>query len=212
MTSAGGSSVPGWVIGPALDLFTDDNRSKVQGVLGRPHAVVFGWQYHFAGGSGRTTVVFTAYAEYLACISEARPGDHFTLYDLDSLIPLAFLQRAVTSTDRHELPEADWELVAQRLRRGQDMVLVRRSVASSGASEVEVFEPTTPEDEWLADLRDAVRSRGGELLGFEAAILDAGVTGIVSSVTPTSGEGRIHALVDAKRPDRDGAVPLSGPY
>jgi hypothetical protein len=214
VTSAEPSSEDVWVDDPALNLFSDDNRSAVEAVLSRPGAVVFGWHHHFAGGSSRTGVVFTRYREYVAFVDQAKPGDHLTLFDPDSLTSLAFLRSgAVDSTDSPQLTGADWELLDQRVQSGHEIALVhRRSVAPPSSIEVDLIEASVPEDEWLAELQQQMSTARGELLGWDQAILDAGLVGTVGTVSPKPGDHRVHALVDAKRPNSSGKVPLSGPY
>lgn len=212
-TSASPFGQDTWVTDPVLDLFSAANRSKVEAALGNPTAVVFGWHYHLKGGASRSDVVFTDYGDYLAYTDRARPGDHFTLVDLDSVAPLAFARcGSPESPDGPVLTAAAWADLVQRVRGGREVVAVRRYVAPTGAVEVELSEDTIPEDEWLSDLQRDLQDGRGELLIWKAELFDESPSGKVTTVTPAQGDRRVHVLVDAKRPSRDGKVPRSGPY
>ena len=206
MTSAERSYEEGWVANPAINLFTKEHSSAVEAALSRPGAVVFGWHYHFAGGRSRDGVVFTRYGEYVAYIDQAKPGDHITLFDLQSMTSLAFLRNgSVESTDGPQLTDADWELLEQRVRGGQEIALIHRhSAAPPGSVEADLIEATYPEDEWLAELQLEMSTAQGELLGWDQAVLDEGPFGTVALVNLRPGERRVHALVDATRPNSNG--------
>jgi hypothetical protein len=202
-----------WIADPELDLFSEQNRSKVEDALSKPDAVVFGWHYHYAGGASRTDVVFTDYLDYLERTDWARPGDHFTLVDLDSAALLALARvGSPGSPDSPMLTSAQWEDLGQRVRNGKEVVVVRRYVALSGAVEVELSHDTYPEDEWLTAFKRELQAGRGELLIWDNEVFDESPTGSTSTVTPGPGSRRVHALVDAKRPSSNGTVPRSGPY
>jgi hypothetical protein len=78
--------------------------------------------------------------------------------------------------------------------------------------EAELIEVTVPEEEWLAELQREMTTAHGELVGWDQAILDAGLVRRVETVSPQAGDRRVHALVDARRPNSSGKVPISGPY
>lgn len=201
-----------WVSNPAFDLRGPENSAAVEAAFRSFAAAVFGWHYHFAGGSSRTSVAFTNLPAYVAHLGVMNPGDHLTLFDLNALVPFAIMRKGSPEPRYHPaLTDQDWAAITERVPH-DEIVVVRRLITASGETQIEVYEPTVPEDEWLDDLRRAAEAEPGEILVWEGSLLDQGLMGIVTTVSPTKGDRRVHALVDAKWSNSDGLVPWSGPY
>ena len=209
-------STAGWVRRSELDLLLAANLSAVEDALSRPGAMVFGWHYYFRGGSSRTGVQFHDFGSYLQYIERARPGDHFTLFDLDSIAAQAFLRRgAANSSARLNLDDDEWNQLRELLEdRSEGLVVVRRFVGPlTGTTHSDVDELWNPDDDEWTEFRRQLLWGLGEVLFFSDQVLDLDSDGNqVNCVTPNSAAPRVHALVDAKRPSSEGLVPLHGPY
>lgn len=211
-----------WVQQPSLNLLSDGNLAVVRGAFRHPRAVVFGWQYYYVGGSARGTVAFTSTEGYVGHIERAKPGDHFTLFELDALLDRALIHIGdIHSTHVLHL-DGSTPVTKDGARRSlQDVVadedaevLVIRRFAGplTGTIDVTLSElPGTGEEREVTFKRDLLWGRG-ELVMFDQRLLDEDeYGGIVETVTPVE-RRRIHALVDAKRPSLEGTVPLTGAY
>ena len=210
-----------WVPRPELDLFSAANLSCVQAALSNPSAVVFGWHYHYKGGTSRSIVAFTDFDEYLRYVERARPGDHFTSFELDALLELAVVHVGdIQSTHGLSLDGSTPVIVGGRRRSVQDVLadenaevlLIRRfSGMLTGTTDVALTElPGTGDERRIAFGRELGWGRG-ELIMFDQWTLDEDVHGeVVDAVTPD--RTRVHALADVKRPSLEGTVPLNGPY
>jgi hypothetical protein len=211
-----------WVQRPPLDLLSDGNLAAVRGAFRHPRAVVFGWQYRYFGGGSRSTVAFTSTEEYFRHIERAKPGDHFTLFELDALLDRAVIHIGnVHSTHFLDLDGSTPVTIAGAHRSLHDVltdedaeVLVIRRFAGllTGTIDVTLSElPGTGDEREVTFKRDLLWGRG-ELVMFDQRLFDEDeYGGIVETVTPVE-RRRIHALVDAKRPSLEGTVPLSGAY
>jgi hypothetical protein len=211
-----------WVQRPTLDLFSDGNLEAVRGALRHPRAVVFGWQYFYKGGSSRSTVAFTSPEEYFGHVERAKPGDHFTLFELDPLLDRAVVQIGdIHSTHFLDLDGSTPVTIAGARRTLQEVltdeeaeVLVIRRFAGSltGTIDVTLSElPGTGDERMVNFKRDLLWGRG-ELVMFDQQLFDEDeLGGILESISPLD-RRRIHALVDAKRPSLEGRVPLTGAY
>jgi hypothetical protein len=211
-----------WVQRPELDLFSEANLSAVHIALSNPSAVVFGWQYFYNGGSARIKVAFTTSDQYLHHVERAKPGDHFTLFDLDALIDRAVVHLGhIHATHRLELDNSTPMTVAGLDRSLHDVLVdedaevlvVRRFVEPiTGTVDVRLSSLPGTGDERQADFQHDLLLGRGELMMFDQRVFDEDEHGgTVETVTPLEGR-RINALVDAKRPSLEGTVPLHGAY
>jgi hypothetical protein len=223
---------PNWVRDPPRDILSEQNLAAVRDALRTPGAVVFGWHYFYYGGSARSELLFVNAEELIKHVRQSRPGDHFTLYDLDSVAPLAVLhlgdassRSAISLTEpvRSELARVGSESP------GRAVVLVQRACEHDGRVTrcsmvvrepedlVDTWEQTQEFDAHLTWPRDGgfmpLPAWFGELFAFDEPDLDRGEPNgrSIASVS-NSYLRRIHALVDAKRPDDDGLIPTSGAY
>ena len=211
-----------WVQRPTLNLLSDGNLAAVRGAFRHPGAVVFGWQYYYKGGSSRSTVAFTSPEEYLGHIERAKPGDHFTLFELDALLDRSVVHIGdIHSTHILDLDGSTPVTIAGARRSLQDVltdedaeVLVIRRFAGllTGRIDVTLSElPGTGDEREVNFKRDLLWGRG-ELVMFDQRLFDEDeYGGVVESISPVE-RRRIHALVDAKRPSLEGTVPLTGAY
>jgi hypothetical protein len=211
-----------WVQRPTLDLLSDGNLEAVRGALRHPRAVVFGWQYFYKGGSSRSSVAFTSPEEYFGHVERAKPGDHFTLFELDPLLDRAVVQIGhIHSTHFLDLDGSTPVTIAGARRTLQEVltdeeaeVLVIRRFAGplTGTIDVTLSElPGTGDERVVNFKRDLLWGRG-ELVMFDQQLFDEDeLGGILESISPLE-RRRIHALVDAKRPSLEGTVPLTGAY
>jgi hypothetical protein len=194
----------------------------VRTALEQPNAVVFGWQYHYYGGGSRTLVTFTDLEQYLRHIERAYPGDHFTLFRLDHLIDRAALHVGdIHSTRAFTLEDSTTIRVGGRVRPLQDVLgdewaeilMVRRFVGPlTGTIDVKPSELPGEDHERRQDFARDVAWGRGELIVFDQAVFEEDEHGgVVTTITPTD-RRRVNALVDAKRPDAEGLVPLGGSY
>ncbi len=83
-----------WVRDPPRDVLSEQNLAAIRGAFEKPEAVIFGWHYFYYGGSTRSELLFVNAEELINHFKQSRPGDHFTLYDLDSVAPLAVPARS----------------------------------------------------------------------------------------------------------------------
>lgn len=204
---------PAWVLDEAANALSSSNLAKVGGALARADSVVFGWHYHFAGGSGRSDLIFTSYADCVRYFEAARAGDHLTLYDLDEVAPHAEVHIGTPESDDRLAASPNWRPLREYMSNDEDaVVIVRASDIHSGSVEAAMHLPTYPLEDWLPEFERETASRRGELLAFGLRTLDRASHGVIESVTPPRGDRRLLALLDAKRPADDGTVPSSGPY
>lgn len=211
-----------WVQRPETDLLSEVNLELVRAALRRPSGVIFGWQYFYFGGGSRKTVAFTAPDQYLQHIERAKPGDHFTLFDLDALMSRAVVHIGdIHGTNVLELDLSIPITVAGRDRslrevfadEDAEVLVVRRFVAPLTGT-VEATSSSLPGtgDERQVDFQRGLVWGRGELVMFDQWVFDEDEHGgMVETVTPLKGR-RINALVDAKRSSPEGTVPLSGTY
>lgn len=201
-----------WVSEPELDLFSSTNLSAAEHALSRKGALVFGWHYHFKGGSNRTRVQFHDFDSFLRHVERSRPGDHFTLFDLDSLAPHALMRRgAADSPARPTLEDSEWSQLRGLLSdRSFDLAVVRRFVGPlTGTVVTEFWFPD--DDEWI-EFRRQFFSGLGEALFFSDNVFDLDADGNQVNLVDAYPGRRINALIDAKRPNSEGLVPLRGSY
>ncbi len=205
-----------WSEDPSLSLFSTENRANVERAFASPSAVIFGWHYFFAGGSSRSMVDFESYDTYHAAVERARPGDHFCLFDLDSLHNVALLHTGdVRSQQSVALDDAGEKILRPILADGRNELAVvgRHQPPGSDVPAAWVEELWDLADSDWDDFRRRCATTPGEVFVFHQDVLDADQAGApVRSVTATDGRRRVHALVDAKRPDEHGRVPSNGPY
>ena len=211
-----------WVDRPDVSLFSDENIATVLRAFQRQSCVVFGWQYFYFGGSSRSEVTFTSSDQYLRHVERARPGDYFTLFDLDELADRAVLRLGdVRSTINLDL-DIVTPISLAGARRSLDDVLgdedaavlvIRRFVgALTGTIDVTVSSLPGTGDERQAEFQRNLQWGRGELVMFDQRLFDEDEHGgTIETVTPIDAR-RIHALVDAKRPSPEGTVPLNGTY
>jgi hypothetical protein len=160
--------------------------------------------------------------EYFGHIERAKPGDHFTLFELNALLDRAVIHIGnVHSTHILDLEGSTPVTIAGAHRSLQHVltdedaeVLVIRRFAGllTGTVDVTLSQlPGTGDEREVTFKRDLLWGRG-DLVMFDQRLFDEGeYGGIVETVTPVE-RRRIHALVDAKRPSPEGTVPLSGAY
>jgi hypothetical protein len=196
-----------WVHRPEGDLFSKENLDAVRMAFRRANGVVFGWHYFYAGGSSRSTVVFTALDQYLHHIERASPGDIFTLYELDPLLDRA----VVLLGDRHSTgPLVLREPVVGLADEDAPLLIVRRFVGPL----IETVDATATQllgtsDERQVEFEQALLWGRGELALFDERVLDR--RSVAGSNAAQRGRPA-HALVEAVRPSAEGTVPVSGPY
>lgn len=161
---------------------------------------MFGWQHHYCGGASRSKVLFSRLDDYLAHVAGSRPGDHYTLFSLDELL----------QEYRGAVIEPGTPVWGESSEQPSQTVVVWRSVdPTSETVEAAVFEFERDDDD--PDLRDWPSDRG-EVMMFDSRLLDEDdFGGAVTWVTPTDRRRRL-AVVDAKRPNQEGLVPLHGVY
>lgn len=180
----------------------------------------------------RSDLVFGSAEDLINLIEQAQPGDQFTLFDLDRVAPLAIKHLgesthqaliSLAAADRLELAQvgmkAQWKAVILLQRAcGIDGRLTRCSIVERGPEDlVDNWEEAKNYDArstWPRDGMFLPFTRWfGELLAFDEADLDRNVeTGrTIETVTSTELD-RTYALIDAKRPDEQGLVTISGAY
>ena len=221
-----------WIRDDLGNALSDLNLTAVRGSFQKNGAVVFGFHYHYYGGAARTMVVFGSAEDLIGHMTDARPGDHFTLFDLDSVAAVASLHLGVaksgdvipfTRSDRIDLDriasESPWRAT----------ILIQRSTEPAGdvtlcsILEREPAEFTTNWEMFREYAVQATWPRGaasislgewsGEVYAFDESDLDRDMDRGEDIVTVTAkGARRTRALVDAKRPDEQGLVPVSGAY
>lgn len=208
-----------WVLRPELDLLSEANLAIAQTAFLGANNVVFGWQYHYYGGSSRSIIAFTSWEDYLRSIERARPGDFFTLFSLDATRELAVLRVGdVCSTHTlrpDELSEVDvagkWQSLSDVLADDDAAVLIIRQFVGplTGTMEVKLNElPGTPDERKMAFDQELLWGRG-ELIIFDQHLLDEDEHGMQSH---RPAPGRVHAMLEAKRPSLEGTIPLGGAY
>lgn len=183
--------------------------------LSRPGALVFGWHYHYAGGGSRTRVRFHDYTSYLREVETARPGDHFTLFDLDTIAPHAFRREgSVDSSSGVSLSSDEWDDLRSRIEgEANEVVVVRRFIGPLTATvHSDVEEIWRPDDDEWVQFRSGLVWRPGEAVFFTDEVFDLAPDGSLIEAVTAYPNRRINALVDAKRPNAEGLVPRSGPY
>jgi hypothetical protein len=221
-----------WVRDDPRDVLSEQNLAAIRDAFRKPGAVVFGWHYFYYGGSARSELLFVNPEELIKHLKQSRPGDHFTLYDLDSVAPLAVLHLgSKSSTSAISLTE----LVRTELARlgsaspSKAVVLMQRACERDGRVTrcsiverepedlVDTWEQTQEFDAHLTWPRDGTfippQDWFGELFALDETDLDRDEPSGRSITSVSSGYlRRSHALVDAKRPDEDGLIPTSGAY
>jgi hypothetical protein len=186
----------------------------------------------YYGGSARSELLFVNAQELIKHVKQSRPGDHFTLYDLDSVAPLAVLHLGDTSSRaaisltepvRSELARVGSEspshaVVLMQRACEQDGRVTRCSIVVREPEDlVDTWEQTQEFDAHLTWPRDGtfmpLQAWFGELFAFDETDLDRDApSGRSIASVSASYLRRSHALVDAKRPDEDGLIPTSGAY
>jgi hypothetical protein len=177
-------------------------------------------------------LLFVSAVELIKHLNQSRPGDHFTLYDLDAVAPLAIMHLgdasarsalSLTPAVRSELARAGSESPSRAV------VLIQRVFESDGRvtrCSMDVLESDALVDNWEEtqefDAHLTWPADGtfmplpawfGELFAFDETVLDRDEPSGRSVHSVSSRDlRRSHALVDAKRPDEDGRIPTSGAY
>jgi hypothetical protein len=206
-----------WVTDEQLNLLSEANLARVRQALSRPNAVIFGWRYLFAAGTSRSPLIVGDFDQYERLIQQWSAGDHITLYDFDAVQSLALIHlRAVpASTVKSRLAEILGPILIDPLA---EVTVVGRGRQPSGDSALmrEMNEPTY--EDWQL-IESWYAKHGHEIAAFNTTIgnvdnrLDSDDRGQpIPTVTQPEGRRRIHALVDAKRPNTVGLVPRSGAY
>jgi hypothetical protein len=224
--------VSNWIHDDKGNALSDANVEAIRTCLGRAGSVVFGWHYHYYGGSSRSELVFGSADDLLRYIDRSRRGDHFTLYDLDRVASLAFLHLGTPESETVvDLHEQDRSRLAEtgNHSRWKAVVLVQRALDADGrvaCCSVYEIEPDDLMRNWEeangytvqaiwppARATWTIGQWPGELYTFDETVLDLNQeTGqSVDEVSPAQRK-RSLALIDAKRPDDHGMVPISGAY
>jgi len=168
---------------------------------------VFGWHLHYYGGRGADIIAFQDWQAYRSYIEGSRPGDRFILWSVGQLRSkgLILAEKSEGQNSSHqkmlEALEAAVRYLAQRPYgpEGLEVVAVRRCGSGDGL-EIRVFDI-----ELLEELREFLES--AQLVGDRWCVLP------FTEVDPPKEKARPeYLLVDAKRPNDSGAVPISGYY
>lgn len=221
-----------WIRDDLTNALSKQNVASLSEALGTPGAVVFGWHYFYYGGATRSELLFVSADELIKHVNQSRPGDHFTLYNLDAVAPLAIMHLgeasarsalSFTPAVRSELARAGSESPSRAV------VLIQRAFESGGRvarCSMDVLEPDALVDAWEEtqefDAHVTWPADGthmplpawfGELFAFDETDLDRDEPrGRSVHFVSSRDLRRSHALLDAKRPDEDGRVPTSGAY
>ena len=198
-----------WVMDPEANLMSPANLHRVEQVLARPMAGLFGWHYWYAGGSSRSSVTYTDFRSYLDEVEASRAGDHFTLYDFDASSSLAMATVRVGSgavPDLRSLPQLTTLLAEPHA----EVAIVARSPVGEMPA-VHLVELNEPDDETWREVQELCAASAVTLV-IDEAVLDLDEDGCVVATPSPAGKRRLHAVVDAKRPSAEGLVPTSGPY
>lgn len=178
-------------------LLSGDNVERMREALRR--GLVCGLHAFYAGGGGPEACAFSEFDHYLDTVLRSRPGDWFTLWSVADLSAQNLLL-----CEAHGAPPSSDRLKA-----------------------VENFLNEDPRREYMAVGRVAAGNPPeiayGDIDSFADLALLAGHCGPggelyvlpLSSLEAYGPDGRyygIHCVVDAKRPNERGEVPLGGPY
>jgi hypothetical protein len=223
---------PAWIRDDGRNALANQNLDRVRACFQKPGAVAFGWHYFYGAGAGRSDLIFGSAEDLINLIEQARPGDHFTLFDLDRVALLAIKHLgeptsqgliSLAAADRLELAragtESQWKAVILLQRAcGTDGHLARCSIVEREPEDlVDNWEEAKGYDARVTWPRDGMflplTRWFGEFLAFDEADLDRNIETGLAVATVTSTElNRTYALIDAKRPDDQGLVPISGAY
>ncbi|HEV8063961.1 MAG TPA: hypothetical protein VGP46_03975, partial [Acidimicrobiales bacterium] len=132
-----------------------ENLARVRYSLTGAGAVAFGWHHQLDDNISPTLVLASSERDYLDLVQPAAAGDHFTLYDLDSVITLA-VARLDTPTTVSALEEA-----VGGLRVDRQVILVLRNGGFAHMSEL------SEADGWDDDLGLFLAQPGGEVFLFD---------------------------------------------
>ena len=197
------------------NVLSPENVERVRAAFEKPHNLVFGNHFYYYAGSSPSEFVFTDLDTYLAVVEASRIGDHFTSFSLADVRHLAFATFGSPESDAPIDPSGDeLERLEHLLKSDADVTVVRRKVDPSSDRTVGEVEGTCEldEEEWQETLAEW-RQLDGELLVFEDDVLEQDQDGVpVYSVGADGDRRRVHALVDARRPNAQGRTPLSGSY
>ncbi len=204
-----------WDSTPYRNLLLPENLERVRQEFAHS-GVIFGWHYYYAGGGSGTMFTFTDYESYHQELVRSRPGDHFTVYSLNTLADRAIVRIGTASSNQPILIDNRFVEVKNALAAGKEIAFVwRRAVPETGSIECDagtLSDPTEQELEQSLGL-GLGSDRCGEFTFFLIDTLDEDEEGVpIASVSVTGGRRRVHAVVDGKRPNEDGLTPPSGPY
>jgi hypothetical protein len=221
-----------WVRDDSKNALSGVNLAGIRKCFQTAGAVVFGWHYFYYAGRARSDVIFGSADELINLVEQARPGDHFSLYDMGRVRQLAIMH--LGEPPSQSVVPLDSAKRSELSRIGSEshlgvVILVQRSIKPDGRvarcsiAELEPhdlmgnWEQAKQSDAWATWPRDGtvmpISRWSGELLAFDETVLDRDErTGESIESVSSLGLNRTHALVGAKRPDDDGLVPVSGAY
>jgi hypothetical protein len=198
----------GWTSRAGLNLFSPENINAVTHALAKPGGLLVGWHRFYRGGNGPSLETFTSLQQYLGHIERSRPGDNVIAYELETIMQFCFLKVGrPESSGRCYLEESSMEMIRAQLRQSDNegVMIIRRFVGPL-TGEVEAKASTLYDvDSVDADFRREVTFGHGELLAIRMSPFDWGDA-------PFGDRTPSYAIVDAKRPNDEGLVPLRGPY
>jgi hypothetical protein len=200
---------PDWIRDDGRNALANQNLERVRACFQKPGAVAFGWHYLYGAGAGRSDLIFGSAEDLINLIEQARPGDHFTLFDLDRVALLAIKHLGEpTSQALISLAPADRLELAQAGMKSQwkAVILLQRACGTDGHLARCSIVEREPED--LVDNWEQAKN-----YDLDEADLDRNVeTGRTIETVTRTDLNRTHALIDAKRPDDKGLIPISGAY
>ena len=160
------------------------------------HGMICGLRAFYCGGGGPEACAFSDFEAYLSYVEGCRPGDWLTLWSVPALDAQGrlLLRKRETPVSLEEL-----QRITQWLRGAPGREFLATGKSDSRAAP----ETSWGDDDSLDELRELAErcARTGELA--------------VLPLTELAGTGewipKFH-VVDAKRPNERGEVPLGGPY
>jgi hypothetical protein len=178
-------------------LFSDDNVEKMRRAL--DHGLVFGLHAFYCGGIAPETCAFAEFDRYVDAVQRSKPGDWFTLWDVnDPDVRDLFLLECHGGPPSAELLKPVEDFL--RADPSHEFIAVGRA-GNAGEPQVAC----------------------GDIDSYPDLLSMAGLCGLsgdlyvlpLSSLEGQTSDGRYrgkHAVVDAKRPNERGEVPIGGPY
>jgi len=177
-----------------LNILSPDNISKIN--FASETGIIFGLHGYCYGGSSASSWAYSNINDFLEDVSKAKPGDYYVVWSTKELEAknLVLFHGTYNESDSTPFSQTDLEIFQNYLSKKYNEVFV--IFRNGNLLEVKLNDLDYTNDDLLEDIEYWYKKPGEELYIFPFADIDK----------PE------YILVEAKKPNENGEVPIGGAY